>query len=468
MNDARDRMERFVSRTWDAILANAARGLDQVKTPLYRNAFYILLTTIVGSGLGLFFWIVAYRFYQINDAGYAITMVNTATFLAAVASLGLPIALIRFLPETDDPTALINSALTVSGVVAAVLSFVFMLGIPLWAPGLAGNFARPDSSRQAWILVVVITTMAYAFGMVLDQAAIAARRADLFFWRIVMFSITKIPLPVFFVIWFKDPLGGVMGIYLSWSIAYGITVLVAGFLFLPRVIPGYRPRPRFSRRRLRPMFAFTMGNWSATMIGSAGGLLLPLIIINALPAASAAKSTAVYYAASTFAAILSVIPGATMTSLYAEASQKNAQRRTDERRAIVLSLALLAPGILAMWVFGDRLLGLLFDLDPRTVGLAAGLPQLLSLASIPVFLNSVYSTRVRVLKKTAPLIVSAAIATVVTLALGYLFLLSYGLFGLAAAVVLGQAAATPYLFRVAGKPMEPEKPEPIETAPVTP
>jgi len=25
MNDARDRMERFVSRTWDVILANAAR-----------------------------------------------------------------------------------------------------------------------------------------------------------------------------------------------------------------------------------------------------------------------------------------------------------------------------------------------------------------------------------------------------------------------------------------------------------
>src|SRR5256885_14144332 len=89
MDLTRDRMVRFVGRAW-----------DQVKSPLYRNAFYLMLAYLVGQALGLAFWVVAYRFYSSNDAGYAIAMINTLTFLAGVATLGMPVALIRFLPET--------------------------------------------------------------------------------------------------------------------------------------------------------------------------------------------------------------------------------------------------------------------------------------------------------------------------------------------------------------------------------
>jgi len=73
MDLTRDRMVRFVGKAW-----------DQVKSPLYRNAFYLMLAYVVGQALGLAFWVVAYRFYSSNDAGFAIAMVNTLTFLAGV------------------------------------------------------------------------------------------------------------------------------------------------------------------------------------------------------------------------------------------------------------------------------------------------------------------------------------------------------------------------------------------------
>src|SRR5207245_10875297 len=97
MDLKRDRMVRFVGRAW-----------DQVKSPLYRNAFYLMMAYVVGQILGLAFWVVAYRFYFSNDAGYAIAMINTLTFLAGVAALGKPIAVNRGLPAPDDPTALFN------------------------------------------------------------------------------------------------------------------------------------------------------------------------------------------------------------------------------------------------------------------------------------------------------------------------------------------------------------------------
>ncbi len=48
MDLTRNRMTRAVGKARDVIVANAARGLDQVKTPLYRNAFYLMLAYVVG------------------------------------------------------------------------------------------------------------------------------------------------------------------------------------------------------------------------------------------------------------------------------------------------------------------------------------------------------------------------------------------------------------------------------------
>ena len=436
LDNARDRVQRFVGRAW-----------DQAKSPLYRNAFFIMLASIIGSGLGFFFWVVVYKFYSLSDAGFAVTMVNTLAFLVGVGSIGLPIALIRFIPESDDPTALVNTSLSIAGLLTTALALVFMLGLRFWAPGLVVVFGRLE-----YIPIIALTAMAFAFAPVLDQAAIAVRRADLFAIRIALFTGIKIPLPILFV-GFGALLSGTLGVYMSWAVGFAASVIVMGFVLLPRVIPGYRPRPRLSRRRLRPMFAFSVGNWIAGLIGSAGTLLLTLLIINTVRG-NPAESTAVYYAATVMAGILLVIPQATMTSLYAEASQRNADRRGDERRAIALSIVLLLPGILAVWLFADALLGL-FDLE-QYANLGTVPLQILSLTSIPAFLNSVFGTRVRVRKEVVPLIVSAAIGTGVTLALGYVLLQSNGLAGLAIAVVLGQAASTPYLLVVAGQPMEAE------------
>ena len=46
-----DRMRRLAGQAWT--LATA---------PLYRNAFMIMLSSVLGSGLGFFFWLVVARF----------------------------------------------------------------------------------------------------------------------------------------------------------------------------------------------------------------------------------------------------------------------------------------------------------------------------------------------------------------------------------------------------------------------
>ena len=45
----------------------------QMKDPLYKNSFFIMLTTITNSGFGFIFWMIAAKFYPKEDVGISPT-----------------------------------------------------------------------------------------------------------------------------------------------------------------------------------------------------------------------------------------------------------------------------------------------------------------------------------------------------------------------------------------------------------
>ena len=136
-------------------------------------------------------------------------------------------------------------------------------------------------------------------------------------------------------------------------------------------------------------------------------------------------------------------------------------RRRGERDATLLSVGLLIPAIAAMWFFSEPMLRLFGD--PAYADQAVTPLRILSFASIPVFINGILGTRVRVRKRTLPLIISATIATVITLGLGFVLLQNpdLGIDGLAYAYVLGQVAATPYLYYEAREAFDAVPQEPL-------
>lgn len=428
----------------------AGRMWGDIRGPLYRNALFIMLSSLIGAGLGFFFILMVTRVYSDTDVGAALTLISTIGFLGAVALLGFNFGLIRFLPGTEDRPALVNECLSIAGVLALVLAVVFALGTNVWAPALAFVLDSP-----VYVVLIAITAMAYAFSPILDSAAVASRRADLATWRITIFSALKVPMPLLMVPF----LPGRLGIYMSWSIALGISVLIAGFLFLPTVIAHYRPVPRFRGVQVRPIFSFSLGNWVASVIGLSATLLLPLLVTNTLGYAQAAY----FWVAFAVASILYVIPAATTTSLLAESSQANAHRRRDERKAILLSMALLAPAIVGIWFLAETILGLFGPPEYAIEGAAPA--RILALASIPIFLVGLLGTRIRIKKKVWPIILAVTVEAVVVLGLGYVLLGQMGLEGLAWAYLLGSTAQVPILFLAARGPIEIEEIEPAAVPP---
>src|SRR3972149_5360522 len=54
----------------------------EAKEPLYRNAIFMMASSVIGTGLGFFLWVIVYQVYDPSDPGYGLTLPS------AVASLG--------------------------------------------------------------------------------------------------------------------------------------------------------------------------------------------------------------------------------------------------------------------------------------------------------------------------------------------------------------------------------------------
>jgi len=447
MEEIRERVQQLLNQGWG--LATA---------PLYRNAIFIMSSSVVGAASGFVFYFIIVRFYSVSDLGYAQGVFNTISFLATLALLGLGPALLRFLPSAEDKAATINTCLTLTGLVAIPLTIVLMAGIEFWLPSL--DFIL--SSPVYWVLIL-LTTLSLTFAPVLDQSGLAIRRADLILWRIVLASVLKIPIALLLV--FFAVTGGRLDIFVAISLPVGIAVAVEGGILLPRVLPGYRPKPSLDLSHIRPMVRFSTANYLAATIGAADSLLLIPLIFAVLGRTAAPIQAGYFQIATVLAALLGVIPGAAFASFYAEASQNGATsagRHIAERHAIILTLAILLPAIAILWFFGRSILGLFAGTNSAYVEGSIGPLRILIFGSITGLLNSLLGTRVLVRKQTRPLIVSAIISSSVTLGLGYVLLKWGGITGLAAATVVGSLSQIPYLYLVARKSFGSEAGPPLE------
>src|SRR5207245_9466869 len=131
--------------------------------------------------------------------------------------------------------------------------------------------------------------------------------------------------------------------------------------------------------------------------------------------------------------------------------------------------SLVPPAVAGRWILSAPPLPLLAGRNPAYADNAVTPRRIMMFASIPVSLNGILGTRVRVRKRTLPLIISATIVTSITLGLGRFLLQNpdLGIDGLAYAYVIGQVAATPYLYLEARQayeavPSEPFLGQPLE------
>ena len=403
------------------VAASSCRLLALLRTPLYASAFYLWANAAATAVAGFAFWALVARVYDADEVGLGTAAFAALTLLAMFSHLGLGLGLIRFLPESGERgPRLANAVFTTSAVGAVVLSAVFLVGLPLWAPRL--DFLREQPLYAVAFISLVVAATLY---IVQTHAFLAIRKAKYILIQGVFVQLGRLVLPAVMAVFF-----GAFGVVASGGIGAALGAVI-GFALLARGLPGYRPGGVADAASVFKLFPFSMGNYVADSLLLTPGLILPLVVLGLLGSTEAAY----FYMAWFLGYILTSASAYLGLSLFAEGSHDPGALRVLSRNAVLGGVAVVTLGALFLLLLGDKLL-LAFGREYATEG--ATLLRIVALAALPAAVVNVYLGALRVTKRVGELVAIAGVVALTTVALSCALLPVMGLAGAGVGLAIGQ------------------------------
>ena len=396
--------------------------------PLYTNAFYLMLNTAVMAFLGFFFWIVVARFYTEAEVGYSSAIISAISLLAVLSLAGLNSSLIRFLPRADKPKDLINSCFTLSGLISLIAAGIFIAGLGLWSPAL--SFIKQNA---IFCSAFIIFTLLWTLSLLIDATFIANRRAGFVLSKNTIFSLLKIPLPILFVLFFHA-----FGVVTSWGIAVAVAVALSLFLFLPKLQNHYKPVPTLKPGLIKEMWQYSGGYYLSNLLLQAPALVLPLMVVNLL----GAEQNAYFYVAWMIASLLFAIPRGVASSLFAEGSHFEDKLRENVTKSIKFTFLLLVPAVILLILVGKWLL---LAFGQSYSANALNLLWILALSSLPLGINYIYTSILRVTGRLKELAIIWGFIAIAVLLASFLIMPTTGIIGIGYAWLGAQVGVAIYI-----------------------
>lgn len=393
---------------------------------LGASSLFLLASNVAGAGFGFLFWTIAARVYPAQEVGVAAATISSMGLLAALSTLGLDHGLVRFLPASSAPRAVINTALSISATAACLLGFAFLAGLDVWSPALkAVHHVAP----------VVSAIPAGSIGMallpLLSGICLVRGRADLALLLAVLFGASKTALALLFS---GFPLAWTLS--WAWSIGVLLSAVCGLFILLPKVEgSSYRFHPAANVQTVREISRFTSTNYLVAVLWNAPNFVLPLLILNLM----SSEASAHFYVASSISGLVSMIPIAVSLALFAHGSVDDTQLTRLSVEGIKFAVLLQLPAVIAVFSFGSALLGFFGD-DYAREGTAV--LRLLALATLPMTANFLFFGVKRVRRQMAEVVGYSAWSLAVTLIVTLLLLPRVGLPGVGIASLMSQSSTT--------------------------
>lgn len=390
------------------------QGLKRfLAVPLYRNALYLIVNTVVVGLLSFLFWIVVARFYTEVDVGYSSAIISVATLLTTLSLFGFNVSIIRFLHKTEKPQELINSCLILCGVVSIVLAGIFLVSVDFWSPSLA--FIKDNA---IYSVTFIILTLILTLSGIVCSVFVARRRAGFVLCHNAISSLTKILLPLLLVLFFSS-----FGIIASWGVASGIALVVSLFVFVPKAQSQYKFLPVLKFNLIKDIWRYSGGNYLAYIFMVIPFLVLPVIVTNLL----GAEQNAYFYIAWMIATLISAIPNGIALSLFAEGSHFEDKLRETTLKSLKFTFMLLIPSVILLILVGKWLLltfGQSYSIN------ALHLLWVLAVSSLPLSITLIYSSILQVTNRIKELMVIWCFVATVMVVVSYLVIPTMGIMGI--------------------------------------
>ncbi|MGW5739369.1 MULTISPECIES: lipopolysaccharide biosynthesis protein [Streptomyces] len=414
-------------------------------SPLFRNAYALMLNTGISGVLGLGFWLAAARYYSESAVGQGSAAIAAMKFLAGLTALTLMGALARFIPVAGRATGkLIFRTYAGSSLVVACAALVFLFTLDLWGPSY--KFLHGPLNGLGFVAAVVAWSL-----LTLQDGVLTGLRSAL--WVPVgntIFSVVKLGLLI--AIAAAIPTAGV---FVSWVAAIAMSVVPLGWLVFRRLVPRHvkATRDKAQPPTLREMGRFLAGDYTGSLFSLAVVYLVPVIVASQV----SSVDNAYFYITTTIGGTVNLLAINMGASLTVEGAHDPARLAANTRAALLRMARIMLPvcGLLfvcAPWVLGVFGQGYADAATPLLRWFAVG-------AALRVVMETYFAVQ-RAQSRTSGIAWLQGLLCVLVLGLTLILLPRMGLTGAGVAEICSLAVivaiAAPKLYRVARGVPSPE------------
>ncbi|MGW2959549.1 lipopolysaccharide biosynthesis protein [Streptomyces sp. NPDC001220] len=315
------------------------RGSSSGGSPLFRNAYALMLNTGISAVLGLGFWLAAARYYSESAVGQGSAAIAAMKFLAGLTAVTLTGALARFIPVAGRRTGqLIFRTYVGSSLIVAMAAGVFLMTLGVWGPSY--RFLHGPVNGLGFVVAV----MAWNLLTLQDGVLTGLRNAPWVPVGNTVFSAVKLGLLVAFSV--AIPLTGV---FVSWVAAIATSVVPLGWLVFRRLVPRHvRATEEHARPpTLKEIGRFLAGDYTGSLFSLAVVYLVPVIIASQV----SSEDNAYFYITTTIGGTTNLLAINMGASLTVEGSHDPARLAANTRAALKRMARIMIP-ICSLLFFG--------------------------------------------------------------------------------------------------------------------
>ncbi|MWA10110.1 lipopolysaccharide biosynthesis protein [Streptomyces sp. BA2] len=414
------------------------RGGGGGGSPLFRNAYALMLNTGISGVLGVGFWLAAARYYSESAVGQGSAAIAAMKLLAGLTALTLTGALARYIPVAGRATGkLIFRTYAASSVVVAFAALIFLFTLDLWGPSY--KFLHGPLHGLGFIAAVIAWSL-----LTLQDGVLTGLRNAL--WVPVgntIFSVVKLGLLI--AVAAAIPTAGV---FVSWVAAIALSVIPLGWLVFRRLVPRHvkATQDKTQPPTLREMGRFLAGDYTGSLFSLAVVYLVPVIVASQV----SSVDNAYFYITTTIGGTVNLLAINMGASLTVEGAHDPARLAANTRAALRRMARIMLP------VCGLLFIGAPFILRVFGQGYADAATPLLRWFAVGAALRVVMETYFAVQRaqsRTSGIAWMQGLLCAMVLGLTLLLLPRMGLTGAGVAEICSLtvivAIAAPKLYRVA-------------------
>ena len=428
------------------------KGKSPGGSPLFRNAYALMLNTGISAVLGLGYWLIAAHYYSPTAVGQGSAAIAAMKLLAGLTAVTLTGALARFIPVAGRATGrLIFRTYAGSSIVVACGAGIFLLTLNDWGPSY--RFLHGPVPALGFVVAVI----AWNLLTLQDGVLTGLRSAPWVPVGNTVFSAVKLALLVGLASVFAAS-----GVFVSWVAAIAFSVVPLGWLVFRRLVPRHIKATEEHARppTLREIGRFLAGDYTGSLFSLAVVYLVPVIIASQV----SSEDNAYFYITTTIGGTINLLAINMGASLTVEGSHDPARIAANTRAALKRMARIMLP------ICGLLFLGAPYILGVFGAGYADAATPLLRWFAVGALLRVLMETYFAVLRaqsRTGGLAWLQGLLCVLVLGLTLLLLPRMGLTGAGVAEISSLAVivaiAAPKLFKTLRAAPAAELPE--DTAP---